>query len=106
MAYLRDVVAALHDSGVPTIQTRFPTDRKPPYAVILRNGESRFASDDEPLSEYEFVLYTKERDTALEFAIEDALDALHVTFRKGATGIDGETDLHSISFTDIDVYER
>ena len=106
MAYLKDVVAALRDSGVPTIQTRFPTDRKPPYAVVLRNGESLLASDDRPLSEYEIVLYTKERDMTLEFAIEDALADLHVTFVKGATGIDGETDLHSIPFTDIDVYER
>ena len=106
MAYLRDVMSVFTDAGVPVIQSRFPTGQKPPYAVSMRNGESAMASDDRPLSEYEIILYTRERDFELEFSIEDALGELGVPFRKGASNTDGETNLITIPFTDVMLYER
>ena len=106
MAYWRDVVAAFTSAHVPLAQVRHPKDQAPPYAVAWRDGNSQLASDNRPLSEYTIYLYTKERDMALEFALEDALAELGVTYSKGATGHDGETDLVSIPFRDIAVYER
>ena len=104
---LSEAVAAFRNAGVAVAHVRFRGTQAAPYAEIFLDGSDYFYSDDRTtraLCDYEFVLYTRDRDLTLEFAIEAALDAADITYRK-AGGYHADADLVATRYS-MKVYER
>ena len=104
---LSEAVAAFRDAGVPVAHVRFKQKVPPPYAEAYLDGSGSFYADDRTsrtLCEYEFALYTKDRDVTLEHAIEDGLDAVDITYHK-AGGYDATDDLVITRYS-FSVFER
>lgn len=107
MQLLSDAVAAFTSNGVPVAHVRFHDTPNPPYARAYLNESRYFASDDcqhKTLCEYDVILYAVDRDLALEGAIEDALTAARIPYRKSGGYLANE-DLVTTTFQ-IEVYER
>ena len=109
MKLLSEAVKAFTDNGVPVAHVRFHHDNvpPPPYARAYLNDSRYFSSDNrnhKTLCEYDVVLYVIDRDLALEGAIETALDAAQIPYRKSGGYLANE-DLVTTTFQ-IEVYER
>lgn len=104
---LAEAVAAFVSSGVPVAHVRFRDKRKPPFAEAYLNSSNNTHTDDRTwraFCEYEFVLYARDRDLALEARIEDALGEADITWEKRG-GYRGDEDLVTTTYR-FEVYER
>lgn len=106
---LSEAIAAFTTNGVPVANVRFRGEEAPapPYAEAYLEDSTSTYSDNRnsrTLYDYSIVLYVAERDFSLEFAIEDALDAAQITWRKRG-GYHADLDLVTTSY-EFSVYER
>lgn len=104
---LSEVVAAFRDNGVPIAHVRFRDDQAPPYAEAHLGMSRSFNSDNRTsrtLCEYDVVLYVRDRDLTREHAIEDALAAADITWRKMG-GYNHDSDLVTTTYQ-LEVFER
>lgn len=107
MQLLSDAVAAFTSNGVPVAHVRFHETPAPPYARVFLNDSQYNHSDNRAhrtFCEYDVILYTTDRDLALEASIEDALTAAQIIPHKSGGYLANE-DLVTTTFQ-IEVYER
>lgn len=109
MTELSDLTAAFEGLGVPIARVRFHEDVNPPYAVYYGAGDAYSDSDDtheRTLFSYRVYVYMDDYDIALIHAIEDALNASYIGFKRGNDGYDADRDKVIATFQDIKAYER
>ena len=89
----RELGGLLKKLNIPVAYSHFRETQKPPYMVYVRTGSANIGADNGvwvKRMNYDIVLYTEKRDTALEEKIENLLDGAELFYDIDEIYIDAE----------------